>query len=174
MSENTTQPNHLLDVTFDEFAAWCAARELPAFRAKQVFEWVYARNVRQFAEMTNLSKPLREALARDWAIDTAAERRRKKASDGTIKLLLAWPDQATSECVLIPDDQRRTACISSQVGCPVGCVFCASGLAGLQRNLTTGQILEQVIRIRDLIERPAEAIDEDEWRTYEADEEKRP
>lgn len=151
MSNNASQPQHLLDFTFDEFAAWCDEVKLPAFRARQVFEWVYAKNVRDFAGMTNLAKPLREQLAGDWLIDTSIEKRRRRATDGTTKLLLAWPDRATSECVLIPDDKRRTACISSQVGCPVGCAFCASGLLGFERNLTTGQIVEQVIRIRDLV-----------------------
>ena len=149
---NNTQPLHLLDVTLDEFTAWCEEHDLAGYRAGQVFEWIYARNVRRFAGMTNLARPLREELARQWLIDSAAESRRRRAPDGTTKLLLAWPDKATSECVLIPDGKRRTACISSQVGCPVGCAFCASGLAGLQRNLTAGQIVEQVLRIRDLVE----------------------
>jgi len=154
MKPDAAEPRHLLDANLDDFTAWCAESKLPAYRPKQVFEWVYAKNTRRFADMTNLAKPLREDLARNWLIDIAAERRRQKASDGTIKLLLAWPDQATSECVLISDGRRRTACISSQVGCPVGCAFCASGLAGLQRNLTAGQIVEQAIRIRDLAEQP--------------------
>jgi 23S rRNA (adenine2503-C2)-methyltransferase len=158
MKSETVEPLHLLDAALDEFTSYCADRKLPDYRAKQVFEWVYTRNVRRFADMTNLAKPLREELARDWAIDTATEHRRQKAADGTIKLLLAWPDQATSECVLIADGRRRTACVSSQVGCPVGCAFCASGMAGLQRNLTTGQIVEQVLRIRDLIAPPQDHI----------------
>ena len=159
MTIDNAKPLHLLDVTLDEFTAWCSEHELAAYRARQVFEWVYARNVRRFADMTNLARPLREELARQWVIDTAAESRRRRASDGTTKLLLAWPDGATSECVLIPDGKRRTACISSQVGCPVGCVFCASGLAGLQRNLTAGQIIEQLIHLRDLVEPDAGSAD---------------
>jgi len=167
MKTDVTQPPHLLDVTLDEFAAWCKERDLPAYRAKQIFEWVYAKNVRGFADMTNLSKLLREEIAREWRIETADERRRRTAGDGTTKLLLAWPDEATSECVLIPDEKRRTACISSQVGCPVGCAFCASGLAGLQRNLTAGQIVEQVLRVRDLAEVADTDAKDEEWETFD-------
>jgi len=152
-----TDRRHLLAVTLDEFSDVCQAGELPAFRARQVFEWVYGKGVCDFASMSNLSKSLRQQLSEQWAIETASEIRRQVAKDGTIKLLLGWPDGATSECVLIPDGKRQTACISSQVGCPVRCAFCASGHAGLQRQLTTGQIVEQVIRIRALAESPRSA-----------------
>ncbi len=149
-----TTRRHLLGTTFEEFAAFCAKHDLPAYRAKQVYEWVYRRGAENFEAMTNLAKPLRQALASDWDIYTSRITRRQESSDGTTKLLLEWPDAATSECVLIPDEDRRTACISSQVGCPVRCAFCASGLGGLQRQLTAGQIVEQAMRIRQLAEDP--------------------
>lgn len=148
---------HLLDVTLDEFSGYCAQNDLPGYRAAQVFDWVYKQGAADFEAMTNLSKALRARLAEDWVIRTASEARQQVSSDGTTKLLLAWPDGATSECVLIPDDKRRTACISSQVGCPVGCAFCASGLNGLQRNLTAGQIVEQAMRVRELCAADPEA-----------------
>ncbi|MHC4443190.1 MAG: dual-specificity RNA methyltransferase RlmN [Planctomycetota bacterium] len=146
---NTNQ-QHLLGTTIDDFAAFCAEHQLPKYRTKQVFEWVYHKMAGDFADMTNLAKPLREMLAQHWAIHTGTEIRCQNSGDGTVKLLLQWPDQATSECVLIPDDERHTACISSQVGCPIGCQFCASGLEGLQRQLSTGQIVEQAMAIRHL------------------------
>ena len=145
---------HLLATPLEAFTAFCQDHDLPAYRARQVMEWVYRRGVLDFAAMTNLSKDLRTKLADHWAIETATEVRRQVAKDGTIKLLLGWPDEATSECVLIPDGKRRTACISSQVGCPVRCAFCASGINGLQRQLTAGEIVEQVCRIRELTEFP--------------------
>ncbi len=150
--ESRPERRHLLSATLEEFAAFCADHELPDWRARQVFEWVYRRGVDSFEAMTNLSKPLRAELAGDWEIFTSTVARRQESQDGTIKLLLEWPDAATSECVLIPDEDRRTACISSQVGCPVGCRFCASGLGGLQRQLTTGEIVEQAMRVRQLCE----------------------
>lgn len=141
---------HLLGTSLDQFTTWLAERDEPAYRAKQVYEWVYGRGVWRFDEMSNLSKPLRQLLGEHWAIDTSRIDRRRESSDGTIKLLLEWPDGANSECVLIPDGERNTACISSQVGCPVGCHFCASGLDGLQRQLSAGQIVEQAMRVRQL------------------------
>src|SRR5262249_17290295 len=77
--------------------------------------------------------------------------RHQRAADGTQKLLLRLPDDQLIECVLIPENERRTACISTQVGCGMGCVFCASGLNGVVRNLTAGEILEQLLRLRNLL-----------------------
>ena len=113
---NDAAREHLLGTTLDEFGEYSAAKELPAYRARQVFDWIYKQGAANFEAMTNLSKALRAELAGGWTIQTATEARRQVSSDGTTKLLLAWPDGATSECVLIPDDKRRTACISSQVG----------------------------------------------------------
>ena len=122
----------------------------PRYRADQLVEWVYQRGAETYDAMSNLSKGLRGRLNESLPLYASRIVRRQDSSDGTRKLLLAWGDGATSECVLIPDGDRRTACISTQVGCPVGCVFCASGLAGLQRQLTTGQIVEQAMRVRQL------------------------
>ena len=127
-------------------------RELnePAFRARQVIEWIYRHGVGEFAEMTNLSKRLRQRLTDDWTLFESQIVNRAESSDGTVKLLLQWRDRSTSECVLIPDGVRRTACISTQVGCPVGCRFCASGIDGLQRQLSAAQIVEQAMRVQQL------------------------
>lgn len=137
----------ILGETPDSLAPWLATAGEPAYRATQVFEWVYRRRAESFEAMSNLSKRLRERLAESFDFYTSKVARRADSTDGTIKLLLAWPDGATSECVLIPDGDRRTVCIGSQVGCPVGCRFCASGIDGVERNLTAGEIVEQVMRI---------------------------
>jgi 23S rRNA (adenine2503-C2)-methyltransferase len=146
----TTERRHLLGTSLDAFTAFCAEHDLPAYRTKQVYEWVFRKGAQSFEAMTNLSKPLRTMLAEHWTVFAGAIAARQESSDGTIKLLLVWPDAATSECVLIPDEKRRTACVSSQVGCPVGCAFCASGQGGLQRQLSPGEIVEQAMRIRQL------------------------
>ncbi len=117
----------------------------PAYRVKQVLDWVYRNGANSFDEMTNLSKRLRAHLSETFALFQSSIIRHNRSSDGTHKLLLQWPDGATSECVMIPDADRCTACISTQIGCPVGCVFCASGLGGLDRQLTAGQIVEQAM-----------------------------
>ena len=122
----------------------------PAYRAGQVLDWVYRRAVACPDEMTNLPKALRQRLTAEMDLYRSRILRSQSSTDETVKLLLGWPDGATSECVLIPDGARRTACISTQVGCPVGCLFCASGLDGLQRQLSAGEIVEQAMRVRRL------------------------
>ena len=139
---------HLLDMSVAELTAEMACLGEPDYRARQVLEWVWDKGVCQFAEMTNLSKRLRGELAGRLAILTGRVVRRSDARDGVSKLLLEWPDGERVETVVIPADDRRTACLSTQAGCPVGCAFCASGLEGLRRNLTAGEILEQLLHLR--------------------------
>ncbi|HPF39913.1 MAG TPA: 23S rRNA (adenine(2503)-C(2))-methyltransferase RlmN [Phycisphaerae bacterium] len=150
MPSNTDEPTkqHLLDLTPDDLAVALKEMGEPGYRAKQILQWVYERNASSWDEMTNLSKPLRERMAERFTIFSSEVVRRAASTDGTVKLLLRWPDGATSECVMIPTEKSKTACVSSQVGCPVGCRFCASGLDGLQRNLSTGQIIEQALYAR--------------------------
>ena len=145
-------------------AAWAAARKMPAFVTKQIMEWVYTKGVIVPAQMTNLSKLNRERLEQEMIFEQGRVEAEMSASDGTQKLLLAWPDSSkratsqlpivnnpstdrTTECVMIPNPERKTACVSSQVGCPVGCKFCASGIGGLEGNLTRGRIVEQAWRL---------------------------
>lgn len=116
----------------------------PAFRAKQIRQWVFEKFVTDPAQMSNLSKADRQALAERVEFGSASIVRQQNSGDGTIKLLLRWADGHEAETVMIPDAARRTACVSSQVGCPVGCRFCASGIGGVKGNLTTAQIVEQV------------------------------
>lgn len=140
-------PDHLLDLDPARLAEHLATVDEKPYRANQITEWVYQHGAAFFEAMSNLSKPLRQWLGEQFTLYTARIIRRLLSDDGVIKLLLQWPDEQTSECVLIPDHDRRTACIGSQVGCPVGCRFCASGLGGLRRNLTTGEIVEQVLHL---------------------------
>ena len=125
----------------------------PGFRADQVRDWACRKLVTEPASMTNLSKADRAKLAEHIDFLTAETVRRQDSADGTVKLLLAWRDSANAETVMIPDGPRRTACVSSQVGCPVGCTFCASGLNGLKGNLTAAQIVEQIVALNKLLDR---------------------
>jgi 23S rRNA (adenine2503-C2)-methyltransferase len=142
----------LFDLTPDLLRGLLATWNEPSFRAAQILRWVYQDSAGSFGDMSNLPKPLRARLEAELPLYESTIAAQQESHDGTIKRLLRWPDGATSECVLIPDDDRRTACISTQVGCPVGCVFCASGLSGLQRQLSAGQIVEQAMRIRERCE----------------------
>jgi 23S rRNA (adenine2503-C2)-methyltransferase len=141
----------LLDVPADELRAWLAAHGQPPMRARQIRRWVVAGRADSFAQMTDLPKAVRADLAAEFLpLDTAITHH-AAASDETHKLLLRLADGQSIECVLIQEADRHTACISTQVGCGMGCVFCASGLNGVARNLTAGEILEQLLRLRNLL-----------------------
>jgi len=142
----------LLDQTFDQLQEWFAQRTLPRYRAAQVWGWLFEKRVSQFDEMTDLPKALRGRLAEEFQIWTSRIEAHPVAADGTEKLLLSLGDGNRIECVLLRDDkQNRTVCISTQVGCAMGCVFCASGLDGVARNLTTGEILEELLHLARLL-----------------------
>lgn len=148
------EPVHLFCWTADALGGWFESHGLPTYRARQVMEWVYGHGATTFEQMTNLPAGLRAELAGAFVIYRSTVAADPQAPDGTRKLLLRWPDGATSECVLIPEPDRNTACISSQVGCPVQCTFCASGIGGLERQLTAGEIVEQAMRVRALCAAP--------------------
>jgi 23S rRNA (adenine2503-C2)-methyltransferase len=142
---------HLLGVDLTTLRHWFEERGQPAYRADQILHWTYARAAHSFEPMTNLSKELRSELTVAADVLQGRVMADSAAADGTRKLLLSWADGATVETVWIPDAARQTACLSSQAGCPVGCRFCASGLDGLQRNLTAGEIVEQAVRVAHLV-----------------------
>ncbi len=142
------------DSAGDALAAWLTDQGQPAWRAKAIRRWLIARRASSFADMTDLPKGLRTALEGAFRIWTTSIARHHRADDGTEKLLLELHDGQRIECVLLRDGDRRTVCISSQVGCAMGCVFCASGIDGVVRNLTTGEIIEQLLRLQLLL--PAE------------------
>ncbi len=145
---------------------------LPKFAAPQVLDWVYSKGVSDFEQMTNLSKLARAKLVEAFTVLDGEVIRHQLASDDTQKLLIGWPTEAEraeraaqsgtgirlmgdepskqTETVMIPTEDRKTACVSSQVGCPVGCAFCASGIGGLDGNLNAGKIVEQVWRLAQL------------------------
>ena len=145
---------HVLEPN-DELDRWLAAEGQPAWRSKGIRQWLFRRRAASFEGMTDLPKDLRERLARGFLVWTTSIVRHQRAEDGTEKLLLQLADGERIECVLLRDhvegSPRRTVCISSQVGCAMGCVFCASGLDGVVRNLTTGEILEQILRLAHLL-----------------------
>ncbi len=141
----------LLDLTAEDFHAWLQAQGQPPLRARQVRRWLFAGRAESFEQMTDLPLALRQALAAQFQVFGSRIARHLRSCDGTNKLLLRLTDEQLIECVLLLEDDRHTACISTQVGCGMGCVFCASGLAGFERNLTTGEILEQLLRLRNLL-----------------------
>lgn len=143
---------HLLDAIDDLLSPWFKDRGQGAYRVGQVRRWLFAQRARDFGEMTDLPQALRDELVREFTLWSSAIARHTKAEDGTEKLLLTLVDGGQIECVLLRDETRRTICISTQVGCGMGCVFCASGLDGLVRNLSTGEIVEQMLRLQFLLQ----------------------
>ncbi|HVT30791.1 MAG TPA: 23S rRNA (adenine(2503)-C(2))-methyltransferase RlmN [Lacipirellulaceae bacterium] len=148
---------HLLNAIDELLNPWFSEHGQAGYRVGQVRRWLFVQRARDFGEMTNLPQPMREELAKDFTLWSATVAWHTKADDGTEKLLLTLADGGQIECVLLRDEARHTICISTQVGCGMGCVFCASGLDGLARNLTTGEILEQMLRLQSLL-RPDERL----------------
>lgn len=143
---------HLLDMTPGQLADWLVDQGHSKYRAGQIQEWLFQRGATTFADMTNLPKELREKLATTFSIMTSAVVAHDVSEDGSEKLLLQLTDRGQIECVLLRDDDiRRSICISTQVGCAMGCVFCASGLNGVDRNLTTGELVEQMLLLQRLL-----------------------
>jgi 23S rRNA (adenine2503-C2)-methyltransferase len=141
--------------TLEELAAQFTALGEPAYRAKQVIEWLYLKRAAGFAEMTNLPVPLREKLSSEFDERPLEVVRKIGSRDTTQKFLFRLHDGQMVETVLIPASpslygdaaDRRTLCVSSQVGCAYGCKFCASGLDGWKRNLDAGEIVDQLLRV---------------------------
>lgn len=143
----SAKPRQLIGLDHSELAEWCRSQGEGAYRVGQILQWVYAKRVSDFESMHNLPQKLREKLNEDFVLFASQIVDHRIAGDRTEKLLLELEDGNTVECVLMRETSRSTVCISTQVGCAMGCVFCASGLLGLTRNLNTGEILEQVLRL---------------------------
>ena len=149
----------LKSMTLEEMGAYLKTGGEPAFRAKQIFTWLH-RGAGSFEEMTNLSKALREKLAAECLITRPqVARKQVSALDGTIKYLWRLEDGNCIETVLMRYHHGNTVCISSQVGCRMGCAFCATGLAGLSRSLTAQEMVDQVLHVsRDFGERVTSVV----------------
>ncbi|BCA54731.1 Dual-specificity RNA methyltransferase RlmN [Nitrospira sp. KM1] len=151
MPRVASSPNqiNLLSLTEDGLASLVKDLNWPAYRSIQILRWLYQRRVRSVDEMTNLSVEDRKRLAARAVIGRPDHCRILRASDGTAKLLVALNDGLTVETVLIPDDERLTLCVSTQVGCTLDCNFCLTGTMGLRRNLKAYEIVEQVLTAQD-------------------------
>lgn len=129
----------------EELAEWVRENSLPAFRAKQIFSWLHKSGVSDFSEMSNVSKDLRNKLSEEFYISSCEiENKYVSAIDGTVKYLFRLSDGEFLETVIMKYKYGYTICVSSQVGCKMGCRFCASTLAGFKRNLTAGEIESQL------------------------------
>jgi 23S rRNA (adenine2503-C2)-methyltransferase len=135
---------NLLDFDLEGLAAFCAQLGEKRFRATQLFRWIHQKGARDFAQMTDLAKSLRDKLQGSARIEGLPVLSQHESADGTIKWLFDVGNGDAVEAVFIPEDDRGTLCISSQAGCAVGCRFCSTGHQGFSRNLTTGEIVAQL------------------------------
>jgi 23S rRNA (adenine2503-C2)-methyltransferase len=135
---------NLLDFDLEGLAAFCAELGEKRFRATQLFRWIHQKGARDFGQMTDLAKSLREKLEGNARIEGLPLISQHESADGTIKWLFDVGDGNAVESVFIPEEDRGTLCISSQAGCAVGCRFCSTGHQGFSRNLTTGEITGQL------------------------------
>lgn len=132
-------------LSLDEILTWIKANELPAYRAKQIYEWLHKYGVADFSEMSNISKDLKNSLSNEFYISVCSVKDKfVSAVDGTVKYLFQLNDGEFVESVIMKYKYGYTICVSSQVGCKMGCRFCASTLAGFKRNLTAGEIESQI------------------------------
>lgn len=142
----------LIGMSLPEMQEALAIHDLPKFRAKQVWNWIYQRGVRDFESMGNLPKDMRTLLDDYYSIERPTVVTEQRSTDGTIKWLLSMSDGQQIETVYIPEENRGTLCVSSQVGCTLTCRFCHTGTQPLVRNLGPHEILQQIMHARDVLE----------------------
>ncbi len=150
MTSQLKKPD-IVELERDELVQWFGALGEPTFRAEQVMRWIYGQNAVSFDQMTNLGKTLRQELDAHFSILSMTLATEKTASDGTRKFLFELNDGNYIETVLIPERDHYTLCISTQVGCAMGCRFCMTATTGLTRNLTKGEIVGQVIAAQNRV-----------------------
>ncbi|MEN8614657.1 23S rRNA (adenine(2503)-C(2))-methyltransferase RlmN [Dehalogenimonas sp. THU2] len=141
----------LLGLNTEELRTVAATSGVQAFRGNQLAEWLYQRNARDFDRMSNLPPAFLESLQKHFIIGRSKIIITQRSTDGTVKLLLELSDGARIETVGLPYSSHYSCCVSTQAGCPVGCGFCATGQSGFKRNLTAGEIIDQVLSIGEIL-----------------------
>lgn len=151
---------HLYNMREQELSSWFAETfQEPAYRGRQVFEWLYQKRVTDIQQMTNLSKILRAKLAEFAFVQSSTEITRQVSRfDGTTKFLLGWPDGVSVETVLMRHEYGNSVCVSTQVGCKMGCTFCASTLGGMIRQMSAGEMVEQLMYSQRLLDERGQRV----------------
>jgi 23S rRNA (adenine2503-C2)-methyltransferase len=163
---NTTENNTTLDIKktsiyslqLHELKEWLANNGEKPFRAEQIFDWLYKKRISSFEDMNNLSKGLREKLSANFQITTLKTVIKQSSTDGTIKFLFELHDGYSIETVLMRHDYGNSVCVTTQVGCRIGCTFCASTLGGLKRHLEAGEIVAQVVTVQQALDETDERV----------------
>lgn len=148
----------IYSLRLDELKQWLEEKGEKPFRAAQIYEWLYQKRIKTFDEMTNLSKALRDKLKENFALTTLSTIVKQESKDGTIKFLFQLQDGYSIETVLMRHDYGNSVCVTTQVGCRIGCTFCASTLGGLKRHLLAGEIVEQVVKVQQTLDEVDERV----------------
>ncbi len=146
------------DLNWDEWQSWVKENGESSFRAGQIFDWLYIKRVFSFDEMSNLPKTLRDKLKDQFEFVTLSEIAKYQSQDGTVKFLFELEDKNAIETVVMKHNYGNSICVTTQVGCRVGCTFCASTLGGLKRDLRPGEIVAQVVKAQKLLDETEERI----------------
>ncbi|MDB5085546.1 MAG: rRNA methyltransferase [Bacilli bacterium] len=152
------RPIQLYSFRLNELEDWVKQLGEPKFRAKQLFTWMYKKRVQAISEMTDLSVSFRNKLEEIARLSTIKEEMRQVSKDGTVKWLFSLWDGATVETVLMRHGYGNSVCVSTQVGCRMGCTFCASTLGGLIRNLSAGEVVEQILTVQRFLDQEEERV----------------
>lgn len=142
------QQSSIYDLTYDQLASWFMANGQKKFRATQVWDWLYRKRVTSFADMTNLNQACKQLLADHFVIETLTQQLKQESADGTIKFLFRLQDGNVIETVLMRFNYGLSVCVTTQVGCNIGCSFCASGILKKNRDLSSGEITEQIMKVQ--------------------------
>jgi 23S rRNA (adenine2503-C2)-methyltransferase len=137
---------------------WLTENGEKSFRAEQIYEWLYKKRISSFEEMSNLSKGLRDKLSNQFEITTLKTVIKQESSDGTIKFLFELHDGYSIETVLMRHEYGNSVCVTTQVGCRMGCTFCASTLGGLKRHLEAGEIVAQIVNVQQALDETDERV----------------
>ncbi|WP_314584154.1 23S rRNA (adenine(2503)-C(2))-methyltransferase RlmN [Paenibacillus terrigena] len=148
----------IYDFTLEELQTWAKENGEPVFRAAQIFDWIYVKRVDNFEQMSNLSKELRHKLEEQFQFVTLKEITKFESKDGTVKFLFGLHDEHAIETVVMKHNYGNSVCVTTQVGCRVGCTFCASTLGGLKRDLTAGEIVAQVVQAQKILDTRDERV----------------
>ncbi|MED0649091.1 MULTISPECIES: 23S rRNA (adenine(2503)-C(2))-methyltransferase RlmN [Aeribacillus] len=148
----------IYSLKYSDLKEWLEQQGEKSFRAAQIFEWLYKKRAASFDKMTNLPKSLKEALAEHFDLTTLKTIVKQTSKDGTMKFLFELHDGYSIETVLMRHNYGNSVCVTTQVGCRIGCTFCASTLGGLKRNLSAGEIVAQVIKVQQILDEIGERV----------------
>ncbi|WP_456279455.1 23S rRNA (adenine(2503)-C(2))-methyltransferase RlmN [Bacillus sp. AK128] len=156
--EEEQQIPSIYTLRLEELEQWLKDNGEPKFRSTQIFEWLYSKRITSFEDMTNISKSLQDKLKQAFTLTTLKTLIKQESKDGTIKFLFELHDGYSIETVLMRHEYGNSVCVTTQVGCRIGCTFCASTLGGLKRNLEAGEIVAQVVNVQKALDETGERV----------------